>query len=103
MEKSGFVFEVEDIVNKMKKLRQKYKVEKDKTKRSGRGRSKGWKFFSKVDEVLARKPNTQPPISIDSSLNTQITEKDSESNDENPDVGMLLYFSIVPYHVSLYV
>ena len=38
MENRGFVFEVEDIINKMKKLRQKYKVEKDKTKRNGRGR-----------------------------------------------------------------
>jgi hypothetical protein len=53
----------------MNKLCQKYKVEKDKTKKSRRGRGKGWKFFSKMNEVLAHKPNTQPPISIDSSLN----------------------------------
>lgn len=90
MENRGFVFEVEDIINKMKKLRQKYKVEKDKAKRSGRGRSKGWKFFNKMDEVLAHKPNTQPPVSIDSSLNEQIKETENESNDENLDVGMLL-------------
>ncbi len=83
MENRGFVFEVEDIINKMKKLRQKYKVEKDKTKRNGRGR----KFFTKMDEVLAHKPNTQPPVSIDSSLNEQIIE--NESNDVNSDVGML--------------
>ena len=92
MENNGFTFELEDIINKMKKLRQKYKVEKDKAKRSGRGRSKGWKFFSKMDEVLAHKPNTHPPISIDSSSNKQITENENESNDENPDVGMLLFF-----------
>ncbi len=89
MENRGFVFEVEDIINKMKKLHQKCKVEKDKTKRSGRGRGKGWKFFSKMDEVLAHKPNTQPPVSKDSSLNKQILENENESNDVNSDVGML--------------
>lgn len=98
MENRGFVFQVEDIINKMKKLRQKYKVEKDKTKRSGRGRSNGWKFFSKMDEVLAHKPNTQPPVSIDSSLNEQIKENESESNDENLDVGMRL----PPFLFNLY-
>ena len=40
-----------------------------------------------MDEVLAHKPNTQPPVSIDSSLNEQIIE--NESNDVNSDVGML--------------
>ena len=47
MENLGHAFCVEDIVNKMKKLRQKYKTEKDKAKRSGTGKGKAWKFFAK--------------------------------------------------------
>ena len=37
MENKGFTFNVNDIINKMKKLRQKYKSEKDKAKKSGCG------------------------------------------------------------------
>ena len=36
----------------MKKLRQKYKQEKDKTKKSGNGASKKWKFFDELDAFL---------------------------------------------------
>ena len=45
-----------------------YKVEKDKANKSGRGRKKPWKFFSKLDEILATRPNTQPHTVIDSSF-----------------------------------
>lgn len=68
MENRGFTFRLDDIINKMKKLRQKYKVEKDKANKSGRGRKKPWKFFSKLDEILATRPNTQPHTVIDSSF-----------------------------------
>jgi hypothetical protein len=42
----GFTFRADDVINKMKKLRQKYKVEKDRSSKSGRGRRKPWKIFS---------------------------------------------------------
>ena len=38
------------------------------TNKSGRGRKKPWKFFSKLDEILATRPNTQPHTVIDSSF-----------------------------------
>ena len=68
MENRGFTFHVHDVINKMKKLRQKYKVEKDKSSKSGRGRRKPWKFFPKLDEILSTRPNTHPPVVIDSSV-----------------------------------
>ena len=52
-------------MNKVKKLRQKYKTEKDKKRRSGTGKGKEWKFFSKLDAFLSTKPNVEPLIVVD--------------------------------------
>lgn len=49
----------------MKKLRQKYKEEKDKTKKSGTGAGKKWKFFDDLDAFLMRKHNVTPPCLVD--------------------------------------
>ena len=46
-------YTVQDLVNKMKKkLRQKYKQEKDKSSRSGTGKRKKWKLFEIIDRTL---------------------------------------------------
>ena len=45
-------YTVQDLVNKMKKLRQKYKQEKDKSSRSGTGKRKRWKLFEIIDRTL---------------------------------------------------
>lgn len=92
MENRGFLLRLEDIINKMKKLRQKYKVEKDKSNRSGRGRNKPWKFFRRMDEILGHRPYTQPPVCLDSSL---VDVQDAESggdNDTEDHLGSLLNF-----------
>ena len=46
-------FSVKEVINKMKKLRQKYKKEKDKGRKSGNGSSRQWKFFSRMDNILS--------------------------------------------------
>ena len=46
------LYTVQDLVNKMKKLQQKYKQEKDKSSRSGTGKRKKWKFFEVNDRTL---------------------------------------------------
>ena len=55
MENKNFKsYTVQDLVNKMKKkLRQKYKQEKDKSSRSGIGKRKKWKFFEIIDRTLS--------------------------------------------------
>jgi hypothetical protein len=60
----------------MKKLRQKYKTEKDKTRKSGNGKQKKWKFFDKMDQILANRHNITPVSIID-------TMKESENSDED--------------------
>ena len=45
-------YTVQDLVNKMKKLRQKYRQEKDKSSRSGTGKRKKWKLFEIIDRTL---------------------------------------------------
>ena len=87
MENRGFTFRLDDIINKMKKLRQKYKMEKDKKNKSGSGRNKPWKFFGKLDEILATRPNTQPHVVIDSSLvhaETSGVASEVEDDQESP-------------------
>ena len=88
MENRSFLFKVQDIINKMKKLRQKYKTDKDKTTKSGTGRKKPWK----MDEILAHRPTTRPPTCLDSSAIIEQEEEPlsgSESDKEAIDNGML--------------
>lgn len=82
MENLGHAFRVEDIVNKMKKLRQKYKNEKDKAKRSGTGKRKPWKFFAKMDCILGYRPNIQPPFLLDSSA--ECSAVNGSDDDDGP-------------------
>ena len=44
---------LEQIVNKMKKLRQKYKTEKDKTRKTGNSKKK-WKYFDQIDNLMSQ-------------------------------------------------
>ena len=60
--------EVSAIINKLKKLRVKYKTEKGKLKKSGTSRpKKEWKFFEKTDAIYNENPSIQLPCVIDSS------------------------------------
>ena len=49
----------------MEKLRQKYKAENDKTRRSGSSRGKQWKFFENKDSFFCRKHDIEPRVIID--------------------------------------
>ena len=63
----------------MKKLRQKYKSEKDKQRKSGNGSvKKEWKYFSKMDIILSHRHNVTPPSVIDSSV-----EKRPDCDEDN--------------------
>ena len=80
-------YTVQDLVNKMKKLRQKYKQEKDKSSRSGTGKRKKWKFFEIIDRTLSDKPQVKPPLVIDSSASSP-AEFPGTVNDENSENGI---------------
>ena len=88
-------FTVQDLVNKMKKLRQKYKQEKDKSSRSGTGKRKKWKFFEIMNRTLCDKPQVKPPLVIDSSASS-IAELPGTVDDENSEIGnfLLLFLDI---------
>ena len=85
-------YTVQDLVNKMKKLRQKYKQEKDKSSRSGTGKRKKWKFFEIIDRTLCDKPQVKPPLVIDSYASSTADLHDTV-NDENSEKGI---FSSLP-------
>ena len=60
MENTNFKsYIVQDLVNKMKKLQQKYRQEKDKSSRSGTGKRKKLKLFEIIDRTLC---DTSPSV-----------------------------------------
>ena len=60
-------YTLENIINKMKKLRQRFKKEADKRRKSGSGRRKTWKFYSQLDNIIGHRPNIEPTFSVDTS------------------------------------
>ena len=59
----------------MKKLRQKYKTEKDNARKSGNNRKKPWKYFEQMHSFLSHKHNVTPAALIDTMA---VCEKDDE-------------------------
>ena len=81
MHKKGFEkFTVDNIVNKMKKLRQRFKKEVDNKRKTGTGKPKTtWKFFKNVDEIIGHRPNVCPVFCID----TSAVEKQEDTEVKN--------------------
>ena len=66
LQSKDYEFTVKEVINKMKKLRQMYKTEKDKSRKSGNGTAKKqWKYFSKIDSIMSEKQIVSPPSIID--------------------------------------
>ena len=71
----------------MKKLRQKYKQEKDKTRKSGNGAGKKWKLFDDIDAFLMRKHNVTPPCLVDTMTEIQDDEDRCAEQDDSSIIG----------------
>ena len=74
IEKTG-----EQCRTKVKKLHQEYKKIKDKQKLTGKGRAE-WKYFNKLDEILATRPATRPPVLVET-LDSQPIPSDQDSDE----------------------
>ena len=108
LEGKGFTeLTLKGIVNKMKKLRQKYKVEKDKTRKSGNGRYKKWKFFDQMDSLLSHRHNVTPLVVLDTmATECQGNETDhldqtvstQNSSDESDSIGTNVQFIILIFN-----
>ena len=61
----------------MKKLRQKYKQDKDKTRRTGNAAVKKWKFFDEIDTFLTKRHNVTPPALVDTMAETADVQLDN--------------------------
>ena len=59
------------------KVHQEYKKIKDNNKATGNGRIE-WKYFDKLDETLAARPSTHPPVLLEK---LKPTESDSDVTD----------------------
>ncbi|KAJ7394530.1 hypothetical protein OS493_000345 [Desmophyllum pertusum] len=69
-------FTVKEVISKMKKLKQKYKTEKDKSRKSGNGSSrKQWKYFSKMDNILSERHIVNPPSIMDSMVMSDTSQE----------------------------
>ena len=80
-------FTLKEVVNKMKKMRQKYKSEKDKTKKSGNGRSKKWAFFEQIDRFLSQRHDVTPVALVDTMAKSEKMDHD-DSSDDDQSLGM---------------
>ena len=60
----GIKCDLKVIINKIRKLRQKYKEEKTKTSKSGRARGRKWKFCYKMDRILGHRVNIGSLIQV---------------------------------------
>jgi hypothetical protein len=71
-------------------LRLKYRAEKDKSRKSGNGAGKKWKYFDSMDRFLAQRPSVTPLAVCDTS---------AQSEDNNPEMSendcgkLLLWFT----------
>lgn len=89
---------LKEVINKIKKLKQKYKSEKDNAKKSGNGRKKPWKYFQELDRFLSQRPNVTPVVLLDimaeadSQKNSQSDMLRDDVDDENDDIinGIIL-------------
>ena len=92
---------MQDLVNKMKKLRQKYKQEKDKSNKNRTGRRKKWKCFDIMDTIMSDKPQVKPPLIFDSSTPSTSELPSAIPVDENPETGKFVSFFCVFSRTSL--
>ena len=77
LEEKGYKgFTLKELINKIKKLRQKYKQQKDKSRQTGNGASKKWKYFDEIDVFLSKRHNVNPPAVVDTMAETDIQEFD---------------------------
>lgn len=73
----------------MKKLRQKYKSEKDKMKKSGNGRSTKWLFFDQMDRFLSQRHNVTPVALVDTMAESEKMDHHSDDSlDNDQSLGM---------------
>ena len=76
MQENGYKdLTLEQIVNKMKKMRQKYKTEKDKTRKTGNSKKKKWKYFDQIDNFMSQKHVT--PVAIVNTMDQFDEENES--------------------------
>lgn len=65
-------------MNKIKKLKQRFKKEAYKQKKSGNGRGKQWIFFTNMDEIIGHRPNVCPEYCINSSVSDKEKTEEQE-------------------------
>ena len=83
------MFSVDSIINKWKKMKQQFKKEVDKSRRSGAGRRKKWPYLDEMEAICGHRDNITPTILLDSSKDDDPSDhSEGESNDlESSEVG----------------
>lgn len=106
MKEKGFEqYTLKELINKIKKLRQKYKAIKDQKRGSGAGCKKPWQFFESLDKILCTRANVSPPLILDTMqqdpgkyLQTLYTSNSFKSNNNSGN----FYFALVDAMIERY-
>lgn len=69
----GIKVSLDSVINKWKKLKQQYRTNLDKKKKSGTERRRKWKFFDAMDQVCGHRDTSSPACLFDSSMDSEVT------------------------------
>ncbi|XP_045107560.1 trihelix transcription factor ASIL2-like [Portunus trituberculatus] len=67
MQGEGYAVDAAQCDNKMRSLKKRYKLIKDKASKTGQGAMRPWQFFNAMDDLLSGDPTIRP-IALKSSL-----------------------------------
>ena len=79
MREAGFERSGTQCRDKIKKLKGEYRKVRDHNKQTGNER-KTWHFYEAMNPVMADKPTSNPPVMIDTSLESQ--DNTADKSDE---------------------
>ena len=85
LSEGGFTRTLEQCRDKIKKLKAEYKKIRDKRDTTGQGRYPEWEYFDAMNEVMAAKHSTEPPVVVESFSDSQTV--DSLGHDDTQDMS----------------
>ena len=102
MATAGYERSLDQIINKLKKIKKDYRDQKKELGRSGSGRPKNTAIFDILDSVLGDRPSNQATGALDSTSPTDILESmvDGESETTTADCGKFYFTNtlLLCYH-----
>ena len=86
MAQEGMKRSYKQLEYRLKHLKKKYRMFKDKMAKSGAGSQTPPKFFNKIYAILGTRPQTRPNVTLDSGLDNTVKNVDDTNENHVDDV-----------------